>query len=111
MMRSFHDAVIVNVQVEGDLIRLRVEDVTTTNGTEAGSLEVLGVTMLEEDRQVVPAASLGAGFDDAEILRMEIGEGTLLGLLRWENYAEGRCRTVSFRILGRHVRWTPDPVA
>lgn len=108
-MRSFHDAVIVSIQVKGDSIRLRVEDVTTTNGAEVGFLDVLGVTRVEEDQQVVPGASLGTGFDDAEILHLEIGEGALQGLLRWENYAEGRSRVCSFRIVGKQVGWTPDP--
>ena len=113
-MRTFHDAVIVEVSAEADAVVIRVEDVTVYQGEtcihQAGRLRVEGLRAFDVDGVPGVVGQMKAGFDDGQILKLSMKEGVLEMLVEWQNYAERRTRTASCRLEGQRIYWDPDPL-
>lgn len=111
-MRTFHDSVIVAIQVGSRRVDIRVEDVANYDREtcihEAGSLQISGLNRFEENSQPADIGSFMAGFDDGQILELSIKDGVLEMLVVWENYSEKRSCTTRYRFEAEQVIWNPE---
>jgi len=110
-MRNFHDAVIIAVHSTPTTISIQIESVSNHTHEpamlEQGDLLVEGWTTVTMDGNDIDPGTIGAGFDDGQILKLTFADCRLWMLVEWTRYTTREKRVTEYSIVGREVVWRP----
>lgn len=114
-MRTFHDAVVTDVDVNLDCLVFHLEQVTTFDkqhpSLETGRLIIKGVVSFREDDVPKEYVGIMDGFDDGQILRLVMDQSSVQMLIEWENYVQRHTKTNVYEITGALVVWEPESIS